>query len=400
MQTTDRRGFLKLLTVGGAVFASGLQGACARAARAGGSAEDFFFVQLSDTHWGFQGPPNPEAASTLPQAIEAVNGLPALPDFVVFTGDLTHTTDDPAERRARLAQFRQHVSRLRAPRLLFLPGEHDASLDAGAAFQEQFGPTRWSFDHKGIRFVALDNVSDPEGALGSAQVDWLAAQLEGLRPDAPVVVLTHRPLFALYPQWDWATKDGAKAIDVLQHHRNVTVLYGHIHQEHHHVTAGVQHHAARSLIFPLPPPGSQPKRSPLPWDPAHPGRGLGWREVSEEAAGGAPRLLEVDLPLAAPRAQAAPRRVPIVARRFQFTPDRVELERGVPVVLALSTLDRTHGFAAPALGLEARIEPGPPLEVPLTPDRAGTFAFYCDIFCGSGHEGMSGTLVVREPAAP
>ena len=95
-----------------------------------------------------------------------------------------------------------------------------------------------------------------------------------------MVVFTHRPLFDLAPQWDWATRDGQQVVDLLLPFRHVTVFYGHIHQEHHHMTGHIAHHAARSLIFPLPQPGSQPKRTPLPWDPAQPYRGLGWREVS------------------------------------------------------------------------------------------------------------------------
>ncbi len=62
-------------------------------------------------------------------------------------------------------------------------------------------------------------------------------------------------------------------------HENVTVFYGHIHQEHHQMTGHIAHHAATSLIFPLPAPGSQPKRTPIPWDASQPWRGLGFREV-------------------------------------------------------------------------------------------------------------------------
>ena len=279
--TKGRRDFLQLLGLGGVVFASGLSGACANLERkSGGAGEEFFFVQLSDTHWGFAGPPNPEAANTLRQAVQAVNALPAQPDFVVFTGDLTHTTDDEAVRRKRLREFKAIVKDLKAPIVRYLPGEHDAALDHGKAYEEEFGATRYSFDHKGIHFVAVDNVSDPAGAIGDAQLDWLRADLAPLRAEAPIVILTHRPLFDLAPSWDWATKDGSKAIDLLQHWKNVTVFYGHIHQEHHFKTGEIAHHAATSTIFPLPAPGSQPKRAPLPWDPAHPRRGLGFREVS------------------------------------------------------------------------------------------------------------------------
>jgi hypothetical protein len=280
-----RREFLQLLGLGGAVFASGLSGASAAGQRKrDGPADDFFFVQLSDTHWGFSGPPNPEAANTLRQAVQAVNALPAQPDFIVFTGDLTHTTDDDAERRRRMLEFKAIVKGLRAPVHRYMPGEHDASLDAGKAFIEHFGPTHYSFEHKGIHFAVLDNVSDPKAALGDAQLDWLLEDLRPVRRDAPIVVFTHRPLFDLAPQWDWATKDGGKAIDLLQHWKNVTVFYGHIHQEHHFRTGDIAHHAAKSLIFPLPAPLSQPKRQPLPWDPAHPRRGLGFREIRADGS--------------------------------------------------------------------------------------------------------------------
>jgi len=286
-----RREFMQLLGVGGAVFASGLLGGCARGLKREGG-DDFFFVQLSDTHWGFSGPPNPDAENTLRKAVAAVNALPRDPDFVVFTGDLTHTTDDDAERRRRMREFQSIVSGLRVQTRWFMPGEHDASLDAGKAYQELFGRTHYSFDHKGVHFAVLDNVSDPAAVIGDAQLDWLAADLKPLAADAPIVIFTHRPLFDLFPQWDWTTKDGGRAIDLLQHWQNVTVFYGHIHQEHHFMTGKIAHHAARSLIFPLPAPGSQPKRAPVPYDPGHPGRGLGFRDAGAEAAARSWRLTE------------------------------------------------------------------------------------------------------------
>ncbi|MDF6720235.1 hypothetical protein NLR06_25460, partial [Escherichia coli] len=83
------------------------------------------------------------------------------------------------------------------------------------------------------------------------------------------------------PQWDWATRDGQQVIDLLMPHPNVTVFYGHIHQEHHHMTGHIAHHSARSLMFPLPAPGSQAKRNPIPWEAAAPYRGLGWRSITE-----------------------------------------------------------------------------------------------------------------------
>lgn len=282
-----RRDFLRLAGAGaGAVFASGLPGwAAARDA-------DFFFVQLSDTHWGFQGAANPDARGTLPRAVAAVNALPRQPDFIMFTGDLTHTTDDPAERRQRMREFQAAVAPLRAGKVYLMPGEHDASLDQGEAYRELLGPTHYTFDHKGLHAIVLDNVSDPGGQVGEAQRQWLAEDLARQPRDARIVVFTHRPLFNLYPQWDWATRDGDKVVALLLPYPNVTVFYGHIHQEHHHLTGHIEHHAARSLMFPLPPAGSQPRREPVPWDAAHPYRGLGWREVTALRQPAAYRLAE------------------------------------------------------------------------------------------------------------
>jgi hypothetical protein len=272
----NRRDFLTLCAAGGgAVFLSALPGYA-------GAANDFYFVQLSDSHWGYQGAANPDAANTLKKAVAAVNALPSQPDFVIFTGDLTHSTDDPQERRKRLAGFRDIVRELRVKDVHFIPGEHDASLDQGAAFQEFFGPTHYAFDHRGIHFITLDNVSDPGASIGAAQLAWLKADLAAQDKDAPIVLFTHRPLFDLAPQWDWATRDGAQAIELLMPYRNLTVFYGHIHQEHHHQTGHIAHHSAKSLIFPLPAPGSQEKRTPLPWDASMPNRGLGFREVAAE----------------------------------------------------------------------------------------------------------------------
>lgn len=280
MNNFDRRQFMQLAGIGGAVFASGHGGVASAAAGATGSAdEDFYFVQLSDAHWGFEGAPNPDAKGTLPKAVAVVNALAQAPDFVIFTGDLTHTTDDPRERRKRMGEVRDIVAGLKVRTVRFIPGEHDASLDNGKAFREFFGATHYSFDHKGVHFIALDNVSDPGAKLGDEQLAWLGDDLKKQSNAARIVVFAHRPLFDLYPQWDWATRDGARAVELLMPHANVTVFYGHIHQENHHMTGHIAHHSAKSLIFALPAPGSQPKRTPLPWDPAQPYAGLGLREV-------------------------------------------------------------------------------------------------------------------------
>jgi len=290
----DRRELMKLLGLGGVVLGSGLPG-FSLAASKGKPPEDFMFLQLSDSHWGFSGPPNPEADKTLKETVQAVNASKLKPDFIVFTGDLTHTTDDDALRRKRMPEFKAIVSELKVPKVYFLPGEHDASLDKGQAYQENFGALHQSFVHKGVHFIAVDNVSDPQGAVGDTQIDWLKSELGKLDKDAPIVVLTHRPLFDLAPAWDWATADGAKVLSVLEPYQHLTVFYGHIHQENHRTTGHINHHSAKSLMFPLPAPMSVPKKAPVAWDPQHPARGLGYREIDLKDKGKAVTLEEYDV---------------------------------------------------------------------------------------------------------
>lgn len=270
----DRRAFLKLLGIGTAIVVLG------RARGTEAASDDFTFIQLSDTHWGFSDPRiNPESGVTLKKAVAAINSMDNQPDFVILTGDITHTTDDPAERRKRLSEARDIISGLKVKNVRVMPGEHDAGLDYAEAYKEYFGPTNYAFKHKGVNFIALDNVSDPTATIGDTQLQWLAAEVQKLDKDSQLVIFTHRPLFDLYPQWDWWTRDGGKAIDILMPYKNVTVLYGHIHQEHHHTTAHIAHHAARGMMYPLPPPGSLPKKIMIPWDAAAPFKGLGYRAI-------------------------------------------------------------------------------------------------------------------------
>jgi len=314
----NRRDFLRLAGIGGVAVVGDLFGCAgattASSARAPKSATDgranaaaggdgqrngalageFFFLQLTDTHWGYKGASNPQADTTLEHAVATINGTDAAPDFVVFTGDLTHMTDDAAERRARMARFREIASGLKVKDVRYIPGEHDAASDGGEAFRDAFGPTHWSFEHKGVHFVALDNVSAKGGgAVGAEQIDWLSKELSAVPPGVPVIVFAHRPLFDLYPDWDWTTKDGAAVNEILAARPEVTVFYGHIHQALSKTIGKVTHHSARSLVFPLPAPGTEPKKAPLAWDPQATDHGLGWRQIA--LGGAAPMSSEIVL---------------------------------------------------------------------------------------------------------
>jgi len=296
----DRRQFLRISgwsLAAGALYrvapawASGepAPGMAAEQARRNGEAVGAFsFVQLSDTHVGFAGPPNPTGTLAFERAVEMVNALPDQPEMVLFTGDLTHESEVPGEHERRMRRFREIAARLRAPLVRAVPGEHDAGLDGGALFRATFGETSYAFDHRGVHFVALDNVSRAKPEVGRERIAWLRADLARFGPTTPIVVFTHRPLFDLRPDWEWFTRDGDEVMAVLAPFENVTVLYGHIHREDVHVTPHVTHRAARSLIFAFPDPATAPEKKPIPFDKDLPFRNLGMRIVRSGGGGTTP----------------------------------------------------------------------------------------------------------------
>jgi len=297
-QGIDRRKFLRIAGVSigagalyrvAAAFGSdpAARDTARRLARANGEAvTPFTFVQLSDAHVGFQGPPNPTGTRAFERAVAAINRLPEPPDFVLFTGDLTHDADERPERLARMREFQRIAAGLRVKERHTVPGEHDAAIDGGALYREVFGETTYTFDHRGIHFIALDNVSHPKPEVGPERIAWLREDLARHPRTTPIVVFTHRPLFDLRPDWEWFTRDGDTVMQVLSPYENVTVLYGHIHREHVHEEPNGRHYAARSLIFGFPDPGGTVDKKPLPFDAEHPFRNLGARVV--RARPGAP----------------------------------------------------------------------------------------------------------------
>ncbi|HTW91378.1 MAG TPA: cupredoxin domain-containing protein [bacterium] len=381
---------MRMFAASPVLFAGALCALFATAVYAVEPAGDFTFVQLSDIHWGFSGPTvNPDARGTLAKTIALVNSLNPQPDFIVCTGDLTHTTNDPAERRRRMTELREQLKALKVKDIRFLPGEHDAALDTGAAYKEIFGPTHYTFDHKGIHFIVLDNCSDPLGQLGDAQLRWLADDLKKQdTATARLVVFTHRPLFDLYPDWDWLTRDASKATDLLAPYKNVAVFYGHIHQENVHVDGNITQYAAPGLMYPLPAPGSQPKKAPMPWDSMQPYRGLGFRAVKVQSAPSGYVMTQY----------AADQMTPVVnitAKKFAFEPNQITLRSGTPAIIELTSLDRQHGFSCPGLGIRVDVNPGVITRVLVSPAKPGSYPFHCDVFCGEGHGDMMGTIIVK-----
>ncbi len=298
MDRIDRRSFLRIAGVSlgaGALYrvapALALAGEGERLAQAsarknGEAVRPFTFVQLSDTHVGSGPPLNPGGTAAFEHAIDVVNRLPETPELILFTGDLTHDSEDPGEPARRMRRFREIAGRLKVKTQKAVPGEHDAGLDGGALFRELFGETHYAFDHRGVHFVALDNVSRALPEVGPDQLAWLRKDLASLPPTAPIVVFTHRPLFDLRPDWEWFTSDGDEVMKALAPFENVTVLYGHIHHEDVREVGHVRHLAARGLAWAFPDPAA-PQKKPLPFDPAHPYRNLGTR-VARVRGGAAP----------------------------------------------------------------------------------------------------------------
>jgi len=273
----DRRGLLRhcsgwagaaaLYTVSGGVLSSvGIDQAIAAGPRSA-KTKPFTFVQISDTHIGFDKGANPDVRGSAMHAVALIKALPQKPDLVLHTGDVTHLSKD-----AQFDDARQILSGLGVP-VFFVPGEHDM-LDEGQgkAFLAHHGQgtqgTGWqSFDHNGVHFVGLNNVTDlkPGGMahIGEEQLAWLAKDLGGLSASTPIVVFAHIPLWTVYEDWGWGTDDSAQALSLLKPFGSVTVFNGHIHQILHKLEGNVTFHSARSTAYPQPSPGSAISPGPL-----------------------------------------------------------------------------------------------------------------------------------------
>lgn len=359
-----------------------------------GKSGGFTFVQMSDTHWGFGDPAiNPDFAGTLKKAIAAVNALDPQPDFVIFTGDLTHSTTDADVRAARLREFIQLSKTLKTKDVRYMPGEHDAGLDNGKIFRSVVGETRYAFSHKGVRFIALDNVSDPASSLGAEQLKWLSGELGELDKKSKLVVFSHRPLFDLKAQWDWWTRDGGKALELLKPFNRVAAFYGHIHQLDFHKTGNIVHYGANGLMYALSSPESAQEKIKIPWDAAHPYKGLGFRVVRVDGETG--ECLVTEYPVAAQAAGDSGYIIKVTAKQFEFSPSVIRLKKDVPVTLELTSLDAAHGFNCPGLGIREDIYFGKTTKVRIEPRKTGVFPFHCDIFCGEGHDDMTGKIIVE-----
>ena len=299
----SRRTLLRCAAWGGAGVVWALKGGVPRSfsliePAAAAEARNLAFVQISDSHIGFNKDANPDPNATLAAAIDKVRALPSRDLFMLHTGDVSHLSKaselDTAAQIVGAAGLDVH----------YVPGEHDVLVDNGSDFFARFNGAsdrKWySFDALGAHFVALVNVLDLRagglGRLGAEQLDWLEKDLRGRSASTPLVIFTHMPLWDLYPEWGWGTDDAAQALSYVKRFGSVTVLNGHVHQVLQKVEGHVSFHTAMSTAFPQPAPGTAPSPGPMKV-PAETLRSvLGVREVTETRGHGS--LAVVDRTLA------------------------------------------------------------------------------------------------------
>jgi Icc protein len=272
----DRRGFLKCMAWAGTgalcLMKGGVLNSFALGSQMGGGGMkphktgDFSFVQISDSHMGFNKPANPDVISTLKTAVDKIIALPEQPDFILHTGDISHLS--------KPSEFDNVDQMLKATKkeIFFVPGEHDVLNDDGAMFRERYaknskGQGWYSFDKNKVHFIGLVNVMNLKagglGTLGKEQLEWLEDDVRHLKSSTPIVVFAHIPLWSVYPQWGWGTDDSAQALSYLKKFGSVTVLNGHIHQTMQKVEGNVTFHTAFSTAFPQPAPGAAEGPGPL-----------------------------------------------------------------------------------------------------------------------------------------
>jgi 3',5'-cyclic-AMP phosphodiesterase len=271
----DRRGFLKCMAWAGTgafcVMQGGVLKSYSMSRLAGMNPEsmkgELSFVQISDSHMGFNKAANPDVAATLKAAVDKINTLPALPEFLLHTGDISHLSKP--EEFDGVEQILKSAS---AKDVFYVPGEHDVLNDDGKEYFERFGKGAqaggwYSFEKKGVHFVGLVNVMNLKagglGTLGREQLEWLEKDVRHLKSSTPIIMFAHIPLWTVYPDWGWGTEDSAQALSYLKKFGSVTVLNGHIHQTMQKVEGNVTFHTACSTAFPQPKPGEAPSPGPM-----------------------------------------------------------------------------------------------------------------------------------------
>jgi len=272
----SRRGALRCMAFGGAGTLFMLSGGvlapldlAAAATPAGHKAATGvpLFVQISDTHIGFNKEANPDVQGTLKQTIGLVNAMPVKPGLILHTGDITHLS-----KAAEFDTAEQLLKGLRTSEIHTVPGEHDVTDGTGEEYFKRFGKASknkgwYSFDHQGVHFIGLNNVMQFKpgglGAFGNEQLAWLEADLKGRSASTPIVIFAHMPMWTIYEPWGWGTGDADQVLTHVKRFGSVTILNGHIHQIVQKVEGHITFHTARGTAYPLPAPGVGDAPGPL-----------------------------------------------------------------------------------------------------------------------------------------
>ena len=405
----DRRGFLKCMAWAGTglvwTLSGGIPGSQAFAKGMGHASKgsDFSFVQISDSHIGFNKPANPDVTATLQTAINKINAMPNKPDFIIHTGDLSHLSK-PSE----FDTLDQTLKGAVAKQIYFVPGEHDMLTDNGEQYLQRFGKGSkgngwYSFDHKGVHFAGLVNVANLKagglGSLGHEQLEWLENDLKGRSASTPIVLFAHIPLWTVYPEWGWGTDDSEQALSYVKRFGSATVLNGHIHQVLQKVEGKVSFHTAMSTAFPQPAPGTAPSAGPMKVPAEQLQRVLGITDVSYFMSGSS--LAIVDSPLGAAPTSSSAAMAPAAAAgaatdsgsevkidNFAFTPNALTVKPGTQVTWTNRddiphTVDSTQGkFKSAALDTDQKFQ--------FRFTDPGEYPYFCRI-----HPKMTGSVVVK-----
>jgi len=344
------------------------------------------FVQISDSHIGFDKAANSDVTATLQAAVAKIKAEPEPPAFVLHTGDLTHLSK-PAE----FDTLQQVLSELSVP-IFYVPGEHDVLDDDGKSYLARFGQgTRgagwYSFDHQGVHFIGLVNVVNLKagglGSLGAEQLAWLEQDVKQLKSSTPIVVFAHIPLWSVYPEWGWGTDDSARALSYLKRFGSVSVLNGHIHQVMQKVEGHVTFHTAMSTAFPQPAPGSAPSPGPMTVPDDRLRKLLGLSRVSFHDVNHP--IAITDVPLESEAAVAGAHEVSI--DNFSFTPAMTSVAAGTTISwmnhddIPHNVVSTEQKFKSPVLDTGEQFSH--------RFDAPGTYTYFCSI-----HPKMTGQIVV------
>ncbi len=390
----DRRHFLKCMAwVGtGAVWtmtAGVLKGSPlghAHGADMASPSDALRFVQISDSHIGFDKPANTDVAATLRAALTKITADPQPPAFLLHTGDLTHLS-----RPAEFDTLQQILSELPMP-TFYVPGEHDVLDEERRLYLDRFGRGThgagwYSFDKNGVHFIGLVNVVDLQagglGNLGAEQLEWLERDVKHLTSSTPIVVFAHIPLWSVYPEWGWGTDDAERALSYLKRFGSVAVLNGHIHQVMQKVEGHVTFHTAMSTAFPQPAPGSAPSPGPMKVADDRLRKVLGFSQLSFHAIDHP--IAVTDLPLEPDGATADAHAIAI--DNFNFAPTRAAVAIGTTVTWS-NRDDAPHTIVSTERQFKSAVlDTGEQFSYRF--ERAGTYKYFCSL-----HPRMTGEIVV------